>query len=91
MTGSTEYDKMVLTYHFPVLYSHDTLHGMCSGHTSAPDLTLSNEIAEGSNHSQPRERGNSFFLYWCISEVPQGNGVACPPPSPVLVLVGRQR
>ncbi len=51
MAVYTEYDKMILTHRFPALYSHGALRGMCSGHTSSPDLTLSNQIAEGSNHS----------------------------------------
>lgn len=51
-------------------------------------ITLSNESAEGSNHSY---RGKFSFLYWCISEEPQGNPVVVPPPPPVLVLVGRGR
>lgn len=39
---SCMYENMVLTSHFPVLHSHETLPGMCSAYTSAPDLTLSN-------------------------------------------------
>lgn len=44
------------------------------------------------SRNRVREGGWGFsFLYWCISEVPQGNPVACPPPPPAWVLVGRQR
>ncbi len=68
----------------PVFSSHDTLHFMCSG------LTLSNEIADCWILTEIY-RGERFgFLYWCMSEVPQGNPVACPPPPPASVLVGRQ-
>ena len=55
VSGHCEYDKMFLTYRFPAIRSHDALHGAYGGHTSAPDRTLSNQIAEGSRRESARE------------------------------------
>lgn len=78
----------VLNYHFPLRCL------MLSSSLLTPQLQTSlcqNELLrEASIPSREWGRGaKCSFLYWCISEVPQGNPVACPPLPPALG-AGRQ-
>lgn len=73
-----------LTYH---LHS-SSCHVQCSHQRSRPHFVKSNRLGQQAFLAQ-----NFSFLYWCMSDVPQGNPAhnSTPPPQKASVLVGRQR